>query len=361
MVTAADFMRRALFQARRAEGVTTPNPMVGALIVSDQGDVVGYGRHPRAGEPHAEIFALRDAGDRARGATMYVTLEPCCHTGRTGPCTQAIISAGIRRVIAAMPDPNPLVEGKGFAELRAHGIEVEVGLLHDDAERLNRAFTIVQTQGRPMVIAKVATSGDGRIAAAPGVRTRITSDAANRRTQRLRASCDAIGIGSSTLLADDPLLTVRDLFRPRPLARVIFDRRLRTPATARVFSTLASGPVIILTTGDAVAQDARAAASLRDAGAMLVEGTGDLLADLRALTGFEISTLLLEGGAAMHAAAWQAAVIDRLHVVVAATALGERGVPMFNGIEIPVSRLSPVRIDRLGPDMWMEADVHGHR
>ena len=129
MVTESDFMRRALFHAGRAEGVTTPNPLVGAVIVSPDGVVVGQGRHPRAGAPHAEVFAIEDAGDRARGATMFVNLEPCCHTGRTGPCTKRIIAAGLRRVVAAMPDPNPVVSGKGFDELRAHGIEVEVGVL----------------------------------------------------------------------------------------------------------------------------------------------------------------------------------------------------------------------------------------
>ena len=134
-MTDADFMRRALFHAGRAEGVTTPNPMVGAVIVSPDGIVVGQGRHPRAGEPHAEVFAIDDAGERARGATLFVNLEPCCHTGRTGPCTKRIIAAGIRRVVAAMPDPNPLVSGKGFDELRAHGIEVEVGELAADARR----------------------------------------------------------------------------------------------------------------------------------------------------------------------------------------------------------------------------------
>src|SRR5687767_2714984 len=157
MVTDADHMRRALFHARRSEGVTTPNPMVGAVIVTPDGVVAGYGRHPRAGDPHAEVFALEAAGARASGATLYVTLEPCCHVGRTGPCTRRIISAGVRRVVAAMRDPNPLVSGRGFEELRAAGIEVEVGLLETEAARLNRAFTIVQTEGRPMVIAKVAT------------------------------------------------------------------------------------------------------------------------------------------------------------------------------------------------------------
>jgi diaminohydroxyphosphoribosylaminopyrimidine deaminase/5-amino-6-(5-phosphoribosylamino)uracil reductase len=361
MVSDADFMRRALFHARRAEGVTTPNPMVGAVIVSPDGVVVGQGRHPRAGEPHAEVFALDDAGDRARGATMYVTLEPCCHIGRTGPCTRRIIAAGISRVVAAMQDPNPRVSGKGIQELRERGIAVDVGLLADEAARLNRAFIIVQTEGRPMVIAKAATSVDARIAAAPGVRTQLTSAPANRRTQRLRAAVDAVGIGSGTLLADDPVLTVRELFRPRPLARVIFDRRLRTPATARIFSTLDAGPVIILTTAAAAGRHPDTARELTAAGATLIEGSGDLRADLRTLVPLDISTLLLEGGAGMHAAAWQAGVIDRVHVIVAPRELGEGGVKLFDGIDLPASALIPVNVEMLGPDAWMEADVHGHR
>lgn len=361
MVSDADFMRRALFHARRAEGVTTPNPMVGAIIVSPDGTVVGYGRHPRAGEPHAEVFALQDAGDRARGATMFVNLEPCCHTGRTGPCTRRIIAAGITRVVAAMADPNPLVSGKGFDELRAHGIEVRVGLLEDEARRLNRAFITVQTEGRPMVIAKAAASADGRIAAAPGVRTALTSAPANRRTQRLRAAVDAIGIGSGTLLADDPVLTVRECYRARPLARVVFDRRLRTPATARLFSTLDAGPVIIVTTAAAVRQHSGRAHELSTAGAILLEGSGDLPSDLRRLVEFDISTLLLEGGAALHAAAWRAGVIDRVHMIVTPRELGDPGVKLFDGLELPASELVPISVEMLGPDAWMEADVHGHR
>jgi diaminohydroxyphosphoribosylaminopyrimidine deaminase/5-amino-6-(5-phosphoribosylamino)uracil reductase len=354
-------MRRALFHARRGEGVTTPNPMVGAVVVTPDGIVAGYGRHPRAGKAHAEVIALDNAGRLADGATLYVTLEPCCHFGRTGPCTRRIIAAGIRRVVAAMRDPNPVVSGQGFAELRASGIEVEVGLLEDEAARLNRAFTIVQTLGRPMVIAKVATSVDSRIAAAPGVRTPLTSYQANRRTQRLRASVDAVGIGSGTLLADDPVLTVRECYRPRPLARVVFDRRLRTRPGARLLSTLAAGPVIILTTAAATARHPDTAEALRRAGAVLIEGSGTLRDDLRLLVAFDVSTLLLEGGAVMHAAAWQAGVIDRLHVVVAPAALGEAGVKVFDGVEVPMSQLIPVAVEELGPDRWMEADVYGHR
>ena len=360
MVTDADHMRRALFHARRGEGVTTPNPMVGAVVVTPDGVVAGYGRHPRAGDPHAEVFALEAAGARASGATLYVTLEPCCHVGRTGPCTRRIISAGVRRVVAAMRDPNPLVSGRGFEELRAAGIEVEVGLLETEAARLNRAFTIVQTQGRPMVIAKVATSKDARIASAPGRRTALTSGKANRRTQRLRAAVDAIGVGSETVITDDPFLTVRDLYRLRPFTRVVFDRRLRVSPQARLFSTLDAGPVIIMTTAAAVGREPERAEALRRAGAVLVEGSGTLPEDLRALVPLDISTLLIEGGAAIHAAAWRAGLIDRVHVIVTPKMLGEGGVQSFEGIVIPMAELVPIKVEQLGPDQWMEADVHGH-
>jgi diaminohydroxyphosphoribosylaminopyrimidine deaminase / 5-amino-6-(5-phosphoribosylamino)uracil reductase len=239
-------------------------------------------------------------------------------------------------------------------------VQVEVGLLADEARRLNGGFTLLQTQGRPLVIAKAAASLDSKIAAAPGVRTQLTSAAANRRTQRLRAAVDAIGIGSGTLLADDPVLTVRDCYRPRPLARVVFDRRLRTPATARLFSTLDAGPVIILTTAAALGSHPDRVQQLRSVGATLVDGSGELRADLRKLAALDISTLLLEGGGAMHAAAWQAGLIDRVHVVVAPAVLGDGGVKLFGGVDLPLSKLTPVKVDTLGPDTWMEADVHGH-
>lgn len=361
MVSDADYMRRALFHARRAEGVTTPNPLVGAVVVTADGVVVGQGWHPRAGDPHAEVFALADAGERARGATLYVTLEPCSHHGRTGPCTRRIIDAGVVRVVAAMRDPNPLVSGTGFEQLRAHGIRVDAGLLEDEAARLNRAFTIVQTEGRPMVIVKAATSLDSKIAAAPGVRTPLTSAEANRRTQRLRGAVDAVAVGSGTVLADDPVLTARDCHRLRPLARVVFDRRLRTPPTACLFSTLDAGPVIIMTTAATAGREPNRVQALEAAGANIVAGTGDLRADVRALLAWDISALLLEGGGVMHAAAWQAGIVDRVHVIVAPTVLGEQGARFFDGIPVPLSQLIPVRVETLGPDAWMEADVHGHR
>lgn len=355
------FMQRALVHAQRAQGMTTPNPLVGAVVVTVDGIVAGQGRHRRAGQAHAEVMALEEAGERARGATLYVTLEPCRHQGRTGPCTRRIIDAGIIRVVAAMADPNPLMSGQGFAELRAAGIQVDVGLLEEEAARMNRAFVVVQTLGRPMVILKAATSLDARIASAPGVRTAISSDAANRRTQQIRAVVDAIGIGSGTLLTDDPLLTVRECYRGRPLARVVFDRRLRTPPGARVFSTLEHGPVIILAR-DRPDQGARERArALEDAGATLAWGSGDLAADLPKLLTWDISCVLIEGGGDLHAAAWRAGVVDRVHLIVSPDTIGDSGVKLFGGLPVPLSEMVPVRVETLGPDAWLEADVYGRR
>jgi diaminohydroxyphosphoribosylaminopyrimidine deaminase/5-amino-6-(5-phosphoribosylamino)uracil reductase len=267
-----------------------------------------------------------------------------------------------------MVDPNPLVSGKGLDDLRRHGISVDVGLLGDEAARMNRPFVTVQSRGRPMCIAKVATSLDGRIAAGPGVRTALTSTRANHKTQQLRAAVDAIGVGSGTVLADDPLLTARDRQRSRPLARVIFDRRLRTPSSARLFSTLNSGPVIILTraeqpesnrqTGDGRWSERRGA--LEAAGATILVGSGDLGADVRLLLQWDISSLLLEGGAALHAAAWRAGIVDRVHVAVAPVWLGAGGVKVFDGMGPPLGMLMPLRVEPLGVDTWMEADVYGH-
>src|SRR3954469_18422446 len=247
-------MARALALAERGRGRTSPNPMVGAVVIDRDGVVVGSGFHEAVGGPHAEVHALAEAGPRARGATLYCTLEPCCHQGRTGPCVSKIVDAGVARVVAAVEDPNPAVRGRGFAFLRERGVRVEVGLGAEQAVTLNQPFFTLMREGRPFVILKAATSTDGRIAEAPGVRTPLTSSAANRHAQRVRAEVDAIAVGSGTILIDDPELTARGAFRDRPLTRVIFDRRLRTPAQARVLSTPEAGPVIIVTTAGAAAR-----------------------------------------------------------------------------------------------------------
>ena len=353
------WMRRALEQARRGIGRTTPNPVVGACVVTAEGVVVGDGAHERAGEPHAEVHALDEAGEKSRGATLYCTLEPCSHTGRTGPCIERIIAAGITRVVAAMQDPYPLVSGRGFAALRAHGIEVEVGVERDAAIRLNQPFLTTLREGRPFVILKAAASIDGRIAEAPGARTQLTSAAANRRVQYVRAQVDAVAVGSETILVDDPLLTARDVYRERPLTRVVFDRRLRTPTRSRLFSTLSAGPVIILTTREAAAAKSSERSALERAGAAVIapEETGVRQA-LRALSALGIQSVLLEGGAAVHAAAWDEGVVDYVQLYVTPVALGANGVPLLGGRAWSLSSLIDPKVEVLGPDTLIEGYVH---
>jgi diaminohydroxyphosphoribosylaminopyrimidine deaminase / 5-amino-6-(5-phosphoribosylamino)uracil reductase len=361
VVTDRRFMRRALAHAGRGEGATTPNPMVGAVVVTAEGVVVGQGRHERAGEPHAEVHALDEAGALARGATLYVTLEPCCHTGRTGPCTARIIDAGIARVVAAVTDPNPAVCGAGFAALRRHGIVVDVGECAGDAERLNRGFFVVHQQGRPMVVLKAAVSLDGRIARRRGERTTLSSAAAERRTHVLRASLDALAVGAETLLVDDPWLTVRECYRGRPLLRAVFDRRLRTRPEARLFSTISSGPVIILTSYESVTAHPGRVRALEAAGAIVEPGDGGLMSALGALRAREVSSVLVEGGARLHAALWQAGVVDRVHLITASVMLGPEGVPLFDGTAGWQARVTPVAASLVGTDVWVEADVHWTR
>ena len=354
-----DMMRRALFHAARGQGRTTPNPMVGAIVVSSDGVIVGQGWHSRAGEPHAEVHAIEEAGSSARGGTLYVNLEPCCHVGRTGPCTHRIIHAGIARVVAAMTDPDSRVSGSGFNELRANGVSVENNVLNAEAARLNAAFVTVKTQQRPLVMLKAATSLDGRVAERAGVRTQLTSPPANRRAQALRAAIDAIAIGSETVLVDDPVLTARTVHRVRPLVRVVFDRRLRTPPTARLFSTLADGPVIIVTDhrdGDA----ARRAEALGAAGGVVLVASS-LSGAVLALLDWDVSTLLVEGGPRLHAAFAQEGLVDRLHLVVTPHLLGGSGVPWLSDQVLRREAMSNLVAEPRGPDTWIEADVHGHR
>jgi diaminohydroxyphosphoribosylaminopyrimidine deaminase/5-amino-6-(5-phosphoribosylamino)uracil reductase len=353
-----DFMERALQIAERGRGRTSPNPMVGAVIVSDDGAVIGTGFHARAGEPHAEVHALDAAGERARGATLYCTLEPCCHTGRTGPCVERIVHAGIVRVVAAVADPNPLVAGGGFQFLQEHGVRVDVGLCREEAILLNRAFWVHIQEHRPFVIMKVATSLDGCIAAA-GSRTPLTSTATRRRVHAIRAEVDAVAVGSGTILIDDPLLTVRETFRPRPLTRVVLDRRLRTPPTAKIFSTLDQGPVVILTTHAALDARPAEARALREAGARLdVPAGSGIVEAIRHLGNEGVTSLLLEGGAAVHAAAWDAGVVDYAEVHVAPTVLGRDGVRWLPGRSLSTASWFRGSVEPCGPDVLMTGYVH---
>ena len=350
-------MRRALEHARRGFGRTTPNPVVGACIVTDEGVVVGQGAHERAGEPHAEVNALEEAGSGARGATLYCTLEPCVHTGKTGPCTERIIAAGIRRVVAAMEDPFPLVGGRGFAMLRAHGIEVRTGVGYEEAVRLNQPFLTTTRKGRPFVILKAATSLDGRIAAGPGQRTQLTSTRAMTHAHYVRARADAIAVGSETILVDDPQLTPRDVYRERPLVRVVFDRRLRTPVHARLLSTLPAGPVIILTAVESLRTER--AEVLQKAGARVIPVSRPGMAGaLSVLPDFNVQSLVLEGGARVQRAAWDEGVVDYVQLYVAPMWLGDGGVPLLDGCAFSPTSLVEHTVEQLGPDVLIEGYVH---
>jgi diaminohydroxyphosphoribosylaminopyrimidine deaminase/5-amino-6-(5-phosphoribosylamino)uracil reductase len=351
-------MERALSLAERGRGRTAPNPMVGAVVVDRDGVIVGDGYHERAGLAHAEVRALDRAGGRATGATLYCTLEPCCHTGRTGPCVERIAAAGIRHVVAATVDPNPLVNGAGAAWLREHGIEVTLGVGERAAARQNAAFFTRVREHRPFVIAKAAVSLDGYVAARSGARTEISGPAARRAVQRLRAEVDAIGIGSGTLLVDDPILTVRDVYRARPLTRVVFDRQLRTSSSARLFTTLDHGPVIVVTSEEACRHAPARVQTLREAGAQVeVAGSGAFGEAMRRLADLGVCSLLLEGGGTLHAAAWDARMIDRVVLYIAPVALGGEGVPLFGGRSFSVRDLQHCRVEPCGDDILIEGDV----
>jgi len=359
MLRDADYMDRALALAARARGCTSPNPLVGAVVVTQAGVVVGSGYHAKAGEPHAEVHALRMAGPAARGATLYCTLEPCCHTGRTPPCTEAIVAAGIARVVMAVDDPNPRVAGGGASALRALGVRVETGVGAADAIRINRGFFSRMRRQRPWVIAKAATSLDGRVAAAFGATTHMTGAAADRRTQLLRADMDAVGVGSGTVLTDDPIVTVRDVYRHVRLTRVVFDRRLRTPPTARLLGTLASGPVLIVTTAEMADANAARATALERVGATLVRVERPGMAEaVAALTRFDVQWLLLEGGPTLHEAAWAAGVIDTVRLLVTPRVLGPAGVPWLTSSRCSMASLMNLRVEPCGPDVMIEGDVH---
>ncbi|MPZ19265.1 MAG: bifunctional diaminohydroxyphosphoribosylaminopyrimidine deaminase/5-amino-6-(5-phosphoribosylamino)uracil reductase RibD [Luteitalea sp.] len=353
-----ELMRRALRLAERGRGQTSPNPLVGAIIVSRSGVLVGSGHHRRAGGPHAEIMALEEAGGAARGATLYCTLEPCCHQGRTGPCVVPIAASGIQRVVIPLEDPDPRVAGRGVQYLREHGIRVDVGIGRDEAVTLNAAFFTGLRERRPHVTIKIAISQDGRIAAAPGQRTPVTGEAALRRVQRLRAEVDAVGVGSETALVDDPLLTVREVYRARPLVRAVFDRRLRTPPTSRLLSAPERGTVWIITTQARVEDAAERVRALEAAGATLVcLDQGHLVSALAELYARGIQSLLVEGGALLHRACWDAGVVDRVEIHQSPRVLGSGGVAWMMPAETVVERLSGTRRTTAGDDVIVTGDV----
>jgi diaminohydroxyphosphoribosylaminopyrimidine deaminase / 5-amino-6-(5-phosphoribosylamino)uracil reductase len=356
------YMQRALALAERGRYTTDPNPRVGSLIVRD-GEVVGEGWHERAGEPHAERHALAMAGERARGATCYVTLEPCSHTGRTGPCADALIEAGVNRVVMAMQDPNPLVAGQGLARLRAAGIMVECGLLEQEARALNPGFIKRMETGLPLVRVKLAMSLDGRTAMASGESKWITGVEARLQVQRLRARSSAIVTGIGTVLADNPALTVRPDDWPardypgpvRQPLRVVLDRRLQIPLDAEVLS--APGEVLVVTQAAPALM-----AALRDRGVevLTLPGSGsglDLRELLKLLAERGCNEVLVEAGATLAGAFVREQLCDELVVFMAPTLLGSSARPLLLLPEIATMaaqrRLQLIEVQPVGQDLCL--------
>lgn len=344
-------MARALRLAEKGAYTTKPNPMVGCVIAHGE-EVVGEGWHERAGEPHAEVHALRAAGERARGATAYVTLEPCAHTGRTGPCSEALIAAGVARVVAAMRDPFPQVDGAGFAKLQAAGIEVAGGLMETQARALNRGFLSRIERGRPWLRVKLATSIDGRSALASGESKWISGEASRLDVQRWRARSGAIVTGAGTVLADDPSLTVRlgdDTAFVAPL-RVVLDPGLATVARGRVRE--GDAPTLYLHAPDAKPprqlSAEHAAVAVRD-------GRFDLEAVLRLLAERGVNEIQLEAGATLAGAFLAAGLVDEVLLYVAPVLLGANARPLFDGLQIEEMtqklRLHVVESRRIGDDV----------
>jgi len=330
-------MRAALSLARRGLGSVWPNPAVGCVIVND-GRVVGRGWTQSGGRPHGETEALRRAGAAARGAAAYVSLEPCCHWGRTPPCVDALVAAGVRRVVVALEDPDPRVAGEGLRRLRAAGLEVEVGLCAEEAAEVNAGFLSRLRLGRPLVTLKFATSLDGRLATASGESQWISGPPARERAHALRASHDAIMVGTGTVIADDPQLTCRlpGLDQRSPV-RVVIDRHLRIPSAARLIVDAGLVPTWVLTSRSA--DPDRRAAFLAN-GVILIDvdlgrdGQIDLAAALATLAERGITRLLVEGGAHVAAAFIRAGLVDRLVWVHAPLVIGGDGIPAIAGLDV---------------------------
>jgi diaminohydroxyphosphoribosylaminopyrimidine deaminase/5-amino-6-(5-phosphoribosylamino)uracil reductase len=328
-------MRRALDLARLGWGQTAPNPMVGAVVVRDD-DVVGTGHHPRFGEPHAEVLALREAGERARGATLFVTLEPCSHTGKTPPCVDAIMAAGIARVVIATRDPNPIAGG-GVETLRSAGVDVTVGVEEAAARELNAPFLHAFASDRPWTMLKLAVTLDGAITDANRSSAWLTGPAARRVVHEMRAGADAIAVGIGTALVDDPLLTVRDVEPPRVAPRrVVFDRQARLPLTSKLVRSAREIPVIVV----AREPDGRRAEALRAAGVEVIDAP-DAVAGLRALASLGIRSLLVEGGAALSGGLLGGGLVDRLIIFQAPIVLGEGALDAF--AHLPATTVAEAR------------------
>ncbi len=356
MTSDKDHLQRALDLAAKGIGLVSPNPLVGCVIVSGDGEVVGEGTYFKDEVIHAEAIALQQAGERARGGTAFVSLEPHGHHGKTPPCTEALINAGIKRIVCPIEDPNPLVSGKGFARLREAGIEVSVGPLADEAAKLNEKFICWHTKGRPFVHLKLAMSLDGRISLKKSVSTALSGDAARYRVQQLRHEHDAILVGSNTAVTDNPSLTDRSgLPRLRPLARIILDNRLRLPLDSILATTTEEASTIVFTN----CIDPESIARLTDKGVNVIPvegGARNIVGVLEELKKLEIQSVLIEGGTEVAGAAIESGVVDKVTFILSPIIIGGHDAPVAiggKGVEslAEATRLKDLEITRYGEDI----------
>ncbi len=369
------YMRRALELARAGVGLVSPNPAVGAVVADSSGREVGAGTLTYDGVKHAEILALEQAGTAARGGTLYLNLEPCSHQGRTGPCADAVVAAGIRRVVCSMQDPNPLVAGRGFAKLRAMDISVQVGLFEAEARKLNEGFAKYIRRGKPLVTLKSAMTLDGKIADATKPRAKpdsatpategarsgyhwITGEQARAHVHQLRHQSDAILAGVGTVMADDPLLTDRSgLPRRRKLLRVILDSYLRIPLQSRVLQTAEQDVLVLCSTAEEPAKQALEAKGIRvQQISSTADGRPDFAALVKSLGELEITSLLIEGGALVNGAALASGEVDKVFLYYAPKIFGEGAVPFIagEGLRGKTPRVQRFELHRFGEDFALE-------
>lgn len=355
-------MRRAVCLARNAEGRTSPNPLVGAVVVKD-GRIVAEGWHRRAGTPHAEAHALNMAGELAKGATVYVSLEPCAHYGRTGPCAKALVAAGVKRVVVAMTDPNPKVAGKGLEILREAGIEVTVGVLEQEARELNECFLHWITTNRPFVVLKTAMSLDGKIATAGGESQWITNEESRLETHRLRDKYDAILVGINTAIKDNPSLTTRlpDGTGQNPV-RIVVDSKARLPLDSKLLADKAARTIVAVTE----AAPAERVAALKAAGAEIITAGAEAYVDLDNLLiqlgSMKLTSVLVEGGGNINFSLLEAGLVDRVYAFIAPKLLGGRVAltPVEGEGFLQLSdavELENMEVKQLGPDIMLTGRV----
>jgi diaminohydroxyphosphoribosylaminopyrimidine deaminase/5-amino-6-(5-phosphoribosylamino)uracil reductase len=352
------WMNRALHMAEKGRGRTSPNPMVGAVLVR-RGKVVGEGYHARAGEPHAEIVAIRNAGEKAKGATLYLNLEPCTHYGKTPPCVPAVIEAGVKKVIVGIEDPNPLVKGRGVARLKQAGLDVKVGVLEKECHRLNEAFCKYIVQHEPFIILKMAATLDGKLATRNGESQWITGETSRRFVHRLRNQVDGVVVGVGTVLKDDPMLTAR-IRGGRDPYRIVFDSRLRIPESAKVVN-LSPSRTIVATTEMAPQNKIE---RLREKGVQILisqskSGKVDLKSSLLKLGEMGMMSLLVEGGSQINGAFLDQGLINKIFLFLSPKLMGDPLAPgIFSGAGVALLKeaisIKDLKVRKIGEDILLE-------